>query len=59
MDNPSPDTTLNGLPSWITPELISETIRAWQPYYAQPLTVQDAIGILLSVGNLFAVLAEG
>ncbi len=48
-----------GLPLWITPELISENIRVWQPYYAQPLTVQDAVGILVGVGNLFAVLAEG
>ena len=48
---------LQGLPSWITTDLISETIQVWQPYYAQPLTFQDAIGILLSVGNVFAVLS--
>ncbi len=57
MDKQAADTALQGLPSWITPELISETIRSWQPYYAQPLTVQEAIGILLGVGNLFAVLS--
>ncbi len=59
MDKSALDTALlQGLPSWITADLISETIRAWQPYYAQPLTVQDAIGILLGVGNVFAVLSN-
>ncbi|MDA8377075.1 MAG: hypothetical protein M0Z50_08460 [Planctomycetia bacterium] len=57
MDKQVADTALQCLPSWITPDLISETIRAWQPYYAQPLTVQDAIGILIGVGNLFSVLS--
>ena len=45
------------LPAWITADLIAETLRAWQPYYAQPLTPEDAIGILLNVGNLFGVLS--
>lgn len=44
------------LPSWITPELIEDTIRVWQPYYAEPLTQQDAIAILQNVGKLFDVL---
>ena len=26
------------LPEWIRPELLSETIRVWQPHYSQPLT---------------------
>ena len=46
-----------GLPAWITDDLIAETLRVWQPYYAQPLTPEDAIGILLNVGNLFGVLS--
>ena len=46
-----------GLPAWITADLIAETLRVWQPYYAQPLTPEDAIGILLNVGNLFGVLS--
>ena len=46
-----------GLPAWITADLIAETLRAWQPYYAQLLTPEDAIGILLNVGNLFGVLS--
>ncbi len=46
-----------GLPAWITADLIAETLRVWQPYYSEPLTAKDAIGILLNVGNLFAVLS--
>ena len=46
-----------GLPAWITADLIAETLRVWQPYYAQPLTPEEAIGILLNVGNLFGVLS--
>ncbi len=57
MDRLPPDLSLQGLPSWITPDLIAETIGAWQPYYAQRLTPEDAIGILLSVGNLFGFLS--
>lgn len=41
------------LPAWITDELIAETLEVWQPYYADRLTEQDAIGILLGVGRLF------
>ena len=58
MDKQSCDTALPGVPSWITPELIADTIRAWQPYYAQPLTDRDAVGILMGVGNLFHALSE-
>ena len=46
-----------GLPAWITADLIAETLRVWQPYYSEPLTAKDAIGILLNVGNLFGVLS--
>ena len=44
-----------GLPAWITADLIAETLHVWQPYYSDPLTPEDAIGILLNVGNLFGV----
>ena len=27
-----------GTPDWITAELIAQTIRVWQPYYAAVLT---------------------
>ncbi len=57
MDKQSCHTALPGVPSWITPNLIADTISAWQRYYAEPLTAKDAIGILMGVGNLFASLS--
>ena len=48
-----------GLPDWITADLIAETLRVWQPYYSEPLTPEDAIGILLNVGGLFTALSGG
>ena len=56
MHSPS-DTKLQALPAWITPELITETLRVWQPYYGHTLTQDDAIGMLLNVGNLFRCLS--
>jgi hypothetical protein len=48
-----------GSPSWVTSDLIAETIRVWQPYYRVPLTSQDAVEMIMSVGQLFDVLFEG
>lgn len=45
-----------GAPSWITPELIAQTIETWQPYYRDCLTEQDSLDILLGVGRLFEIL---
>ena len=47
---------MQGLPAWISSELIEDTIRVWQPYYDQPLTVDDAIQILLCVDRVVDVL---
>ena len=47
-----------GAPSWITPELIADTIETWQPYYELDLTVNDALEILQGVGNLIDVLEK-
>lgn len=58
MDKQSLDPALQGIPSWITPELIADTVRVWQPYYTEPLTAKDAVGILMGVGNLFHALPE-
>lgn len=52
------DETLQGLPSWITAELIAETIEIWQPKYAEPLTEHDAIEILLNVAALMDALGD-
>ncbi len=57
MDKQPLDPTLQGIPSWITPELIADTVRTWQRYYTKPLTAKDAVGILVGVGNLFASLS--
>lgn len=46
------------VPDWITPELIEETLRVWQPYYASPLTPKDAVGILERAGEVLRVLAS-
>jgi hypothetical protein len=45
-----------GLPSWITLAAIEDTITTFQPDYAQEMTVEDAVAILLNVGSLFSVL---
>jgi hypothetical protein len=46
-----------GAPAWISAALIEETLRVWQPYYANPLTVEDAIDIMQAVGQLVKVLS--
>jgi len=48
-----------GSPAWITAELIRETIRVWQPYYSASVTPEDAVTILMRVGELLPVLAGG
>jgi hypothetical protein len=45
-----------GAPPWITAELIADTLETWQPYYSDPLTANDALEILLSVGHLIDAL---
>ncbi len=39
-------------PAWITDELIADTLKTWQPYYSRRLRRDDAIEMLLAVGNL-------
>ena len=58
MDKLVLDPVLQGIPPWITPELIADTVRTWQRYYTEPLTAKDAVGILVGVGNLFHALSE-
>ena len=45
-----------GAPSWITSELIAETIRVWQPKYQKPLSPDDAVEILVNVGRLLEII---
>jgi hypothetical protein len=46
-----------GAPTWANSELIEQTIRVWQPYYTAPLTPEEAIAIIQSVGRLVEVLS--
>lgn len=45
-------------PAWITPELVAHTLRVWQPYYRERLTVADAVDIIVRVGRLCEVLSR-
>lgn len=44
------------IPSWITPDLLANTLKTWQPWYDHALTDTDAVAILQSVGRLVDVL---
>lgn len=48
-----------GTPAWISPELLAQTLVTWQPYYQEPLTPEEAVAIIRSVGRLVDVLARG
>lgn len=47
-----------GAPAWVTATLVEHTLRVWQPYYANPLTVEDAIDIMQAVGQLVTLLSH-
>ena len=48
-----------GTPDWITPELVEETIRVWQPYYKDVLTPEEAVTMISNVGRLYQALSSG
>ena len=48
-----------GTPDWITPELVEATIRVWQPYYAEVLSPEEAVTMIIDVGRLFDALSSG
>ena len=48
----------SGAPAWITPELVAQTLKVWQPRYKDQLSAEDAVTILLSASRLFDVLAR-
>jgi len=54
-DSPDAVPVPAGAPPWVTPELLADTVRVWQPYYGR-LTSEDALGIILNVSNLFDAL---
>ena len=47
-----------GTPRWVTLELVAQTLTVWQPFYAEPLTVEDALEILLTSGRLLEALED-
>ena len=47
-----------GTPEWITPQLIAETIRVWQPYYREVLTPEEAVTMIRNVGRLYQALSS-
>ena len=48
--------SLAGLPSWITKELIAETQAAWTPVYGEPVTHDEAINIIQTFDRLTSML---
>ena len=50
--------TVRGAPSWITPEVVEDTLKTFRPHYGEKMTPQDALEFLLNVGQLFELLDE-
>jgi len=50
------DSLLHGLPGWITAETIADTRTTFELAYGRPLTDGEVIEILLTTGQLFAIL---
>ena len=48
-----------GAPKWVTAELVDRTIKVWQRFYPTPLTIEDALAMILNVAGLVEVFAQG
>lgn len=57
-ENAPASTVPPGTPEWITPHLIAETIRVWQPYYRDVLTPEEAVTMIRNVGLLYQALSS-
>lgn len=57
-ENAPPGMVPAGTPDWITRELIAETIRVWQPYYADVITPEEAVTMIQNVGRLYQALSS-
>ena len=44
-----------GAPGWVSESLIRVTIETWQPFTTQSLTPDDALAMLINVGELLEV----
>jgi len=49
---------LRGAPSWITPEVMEDTLKTFRPYYEEGLTPVEALEMLIRVGHLFELLYD-
>ena len=62
LNSPTTDAAKSAVPSgaasWVTPELIEQTVRVWQPYYKEPLTPEDALAIIQSASQLYNALSR-
>ena len=47
---------LRGAPNWITPEAVEDTLKTFRPHYGEQMTPEDALGILLNMGQLFELI---
>lgn len=47
-----------GAPSWVTAELIDQTLKTWQPFYADQLIPEDALEMIMSVDQLVSVVSR-
>ena len=56
---PTPVRVPEGAPTWVTAELVDQTIQTWQPYYEHPLTSEDALAIIQVGGRLLELLTRG
>ncbi len=43
------------LPAWVTPALIDETLRVWNPWYKGTLSREHAVEILRNTARLLEV----
>lgn len=57
-DSMSAEVAAHGRSCWISSDLIADTIATWQPYYAEPLTIDEAIAIIEGVGRLMESLSR-
>lgn len=59
-DRPTPQASALALPAgtatWITPELVTLTLKVWQPFYRERLSAKDAVAMLAAVGRLLPFL---
>ena len=54
--NGSPPVIPAGTPAWVTSGLVAHTLRVWQPRYSTPLSVEDAIDMILGASRLVRIL---